>query len=147
MERCMVEILYVTEGERDVNEQSIEAQRVHLRNCNTVDQWHSRKRRTLGPPPTQNGPPPCTNTQPVLPVNAEVSIAYTQEPACKELTCCSWRCSSRPQGFHAQNTHTVCQFDVAEILKGNKTVDWRKAHPYTDGMDSPPAHKRKEKMC
>ena len=38
MERCRVEILYVTEGERDVNEQSIEAQRVHLRNCNTVDQ-------------------------------------------------------------------------------------------------------------
>ena len=28
------------------------------------------------------------------------------------LTFCSWRRSSRPQGFHAQNTHS--QFDVAE---------------------------------
>ncbi len=36
---------------------------------------------------------------------------------------------------------------IPEILKGNKTVDWRKGHNYTDGMDSPPAHKRKEKMC
>ncbi len=39
-EKMQGEILYVTEGERDVNEQSIEAQRVNLRicNCNTVDQ-------------------------------------------------------------------------------------------------------------
>ena len=32
---------------------------------------------------------------------------------------------------------------------GKKTKEWdgRGVHSYTDGMDSPPAHKRKEKMC
>ena len=32
---------------------------------------------------------------------------------------------------------------------GKKTKEWdgRGAHSYTDGMDSPAAHKHKEKMC
>ncbi len=32
---------------------------------------------------------------------------------------------------------------------GKKTKEWdgRGAHSYTDGMDSPPAHQHKEKMC
>ena len=32
---------------------------------------------------------------------------------------------------------------------GKKTKEWdgRGAHSYTDGMDSPTAHKHKEKMC
>ena len=32
---------------------------------------------------------------------------------------------------------------------GKKTKEWdgREVHSYTDGMDSPAAHKHKEKMC
>ena len=65
--------------------------------------------------------------------------------------------SEKSEQGEMMRAHTICQKPherrVSAYLThaghGKKTKEWdgREVHSYTDGMDSPPAHKHKEKMC
>ena len=65
----------------------------------------------------------------------------------RSALCCSFFLRHTPEVLNTAQ-ETIKSY-LTHAGHGKKTKEWdgRGVHSYTDGMDSPTAHKNKEKMC